>query len=221
MTLGILQLVRRQEVQTYNFTLSGAQNFDLPANVKAGQIVIVYNDTVNNSLLTIRSSSGATIDSIRKGFCLLNSKQDTPTLSSHWKVLVVDDYGTWTPVLKEGANTLTASENVGEYHRHNNDIVLHTTIANIVKAGTGTLTIEGLPFTPANVTSGGYCGTVLYNRFTVPASSFALIANIFSTSVIGLFWNRTGDVNTLATTASDIANATTSDVFISISYTKV
>lgn len=63
----------------------------------------------------------------------------------------LDDYeeGTWTPVVKLGTTTLTAANNVCVYTKIGRVVILYAEVYNIIKAGSGDLTISGLPFSCA------------------------------------------------------------------------
>jgi hypothetical protein len=60
----------------------------------------------------------------------------------------LDDYeeGAWTPVVKIGATTNTASVTRARYTKIGNVVYIQATIESITKSGSGGLTIEGLPF---------------------------------------------------------------------------
>ena len=61
----------------------------------------------------------------------------------------LDDYeeGTWTPVVKLGNTTNTASTSVGVYTKIGRVVYIQCTILDITKSGSGDLSITGLPFT--------------------------------------------------------------------------
>jgi hypothetical protein len=81
----------------------------------------------------------------------------------------LDDYeeGTWTPVVKVGTTTNTASVNRGVYTKIGRVVYIQTTITGITKSGTGNVTIEGLPFTVgATSTFGDVQGTLRWDDIT-------------------------------------------------------
>ena len=82
----------------------------------------------------------------------------------------LDDYeeGTWTPVVKLGTTTVTSS-NSGFYTKIGRIITLQVQCAfSNLNSGTGNLTIEGIPFTSANVAHRNHGSVGYYNV----ASSF-------------------------------------------------
>ena len=134
---------------------------------------------------------------------------------------LLNDYeeGTWTPTLKEGANTLTIGTAYGRYTKIGRLVTLSLNLENITQSGTtGELTITGQPFSAEITgTNGGFIGVTRYNRFTVPANCFTLVLDTIG-NVIYLYWTQTGDVNSLQVVANDIANASTSDLYATIQY---
>ena len=134
---------------------------------------------------------------------------------------LLNDYeeGTWTPILKEGANTLTIGTAYGRYTKIGRLVTLSLNLENITKSGTtDPLTISGQPFSAEITgTNGGFIGVTRYNRFTVPANCFTLVLDTIG-NVIYLYWTQTGDVNSLQVVANDIANASSSDLYSTIQY---
>lgn len=60
-------------------------------SIKAQEVWILYNDQAEDATydMTVKSSGGNTIETIRQGFIVLMALQDTPTTAAHWKVLDV------------------------------------------------------------------------------------------------------------------------------------
>lgn len=107
MSLNPLRLVRVPETIIQTFALTVAQNYDLPSTgVKAGQMVLVYNTTVNNSTLTIRASDLTSIESIDRGHMLLTAQQDNPTTNTHWHMSEIYSF---TENLLRSLNNMNAS----------------------------------------------------------------------------------------------------------------
>ena len=81
---------------------------------------------------------------------------------------------TWTPVLKEGVTSLTAGATTGVYTKIGNVVFITCNFENIVKnSGGGALTVEGLPFTVRELTSGsGKLERLAYGTTSVPIFSF-------------------------------------------------
>ncbi len=151
MSLNSLQLARSLNTIIESFTLTGGANYDLPSTgIKAGQMVLVYNDTANNSLLTIRASDTSTIDSIRVGHCLLIALQDAPTASSHWKVIYIYDEGSWTPTVALQAANFTSITYVlqkGYYLRNNRNVTCHFEVTwSAASGGSGVCQVASIPF---------------------------------------------------------------------------
>ncbi len=154
MSLNSLQLARSLSTITETFTLTGGANYDLPSTgVKAGQMVLVTNDTANNSILTIRSSASGTIETIRTGHCILIALQDSPTLSTHWRAVDTYEDGTFTPII-QGSTTdftsVTYTEQRASFCRHNKLVSFGLSVLwTAASGGSGLAMIGGLPYATA------------------------------------------------------------------------
>jgi len=130
---------------------------------------------------------------------------------------LLDDYevGTYTPVLTEDTNTLTTNSSAGHYIKIGRLVWARFNFGNITQSGTGYLRAS-LPFI---VDQNAYSGGVQMQRFTYATSDrspFMLAIN--NTSQVGFYWNLTGNNNSTTIIASDMANATNSDILGTIIY---
>ncbi len=132
--------------------------------------------------------------------------------SAWYWVSDIQESGSFTPVLKEGVNTLTCAVNAGIYTRNGRAVTIQIELANITKSGTGALTITSLPFAAKSGLQSTLVGSL--NRFTNAASTAgdAYFAIAASASIVDIYWFKTGDFNGVLTIASDIANASQSDI---------
>lgn len=89
---------------------------------------------------------------------------------------LLDDYeeGTWTPVLKSNANTITGGTRLATYTKVGRMVHVFFSLAGGTTSGTidnsgDFFRIQGLPFTAANVTGTRYIGTQLnyYSNFSM------------------------------------------------------
>jgi len=131
---------------------------------------------------------------------------------------LLDDYeeGDWTPVLKEGTDTLTTASGttLGQYNKIGNVVTVFCTIFNITKSGTASLTVEGLPFQ-----SSIFSSSVIYlARFTSNGTGVPIARLEANSSVVQLRYLTSGNSNDTAMLASDIASSTTSDIRFTLSY---
>src|SRR5574343_1604938 len=153
--LNALRLAKSLETIIHNFELTGAQNFDLPSVAKAGQAVLVYNDTTNGSILTIRSSNTNSVETIRWGYCLVVAKQDNPTTSAHWRVIEVYEEGTWTPTVSGSSGAFSAVTYIaqqGTFTRFNKRLFFECRVGwSAATGGTGSLQISSLPYACGSV----------------------------------------------------------------------
>ncbi len=81
----------------------------------------------------------------------------------------LDDYeeGTWTPVVKVGTTTNTATNTQGVYTKIGRVVYIQATITSITKSGTGNLSVEGLPFTVgSSATFGDIQATLRWDEIT-------------------------------------------------------
>jgi len=90
---------------------------------------------------------------------------------------LLDDYeeGTWTPVVKSNANTITGGTRLATYTKVGRMVHVFFSIAGGTTSGTidnsgDFFRIQGLPFTAANVAGTRYIGTQ-YNHYTNPATT--------------------------------------------------
>lgn len=131
--------------------------------------------------------------------------------------LIELEEGTFTPVLKEGANTMTVSSVTGCYRKLGKLVHADLRITNITKGGaTGSLTIEGLPYaTAAGCTTTQ--GVHDLERFTANlGATVALVAA--STTIIQFFVRSEVGGAAAALTASALDAGNSSDIGISITY---
>lgn len=61
--------------------------------------MLIFNETANASILTIRASNAGTVTTLQRGHRLLMANQDDPTAPSHWTILN-GNVNTTTPGLK-------------------------------------------------------------------------------------------------------------------------
>ena len=90
---------------------------------------------------------------------------------------LLDDYeeGTWTPVVKSNANTITGGTRLATYTKVGRMVHVFFSIAGGTTSGTidnsgDFFRIQGLPFTSANVTGTRYIGTQ-FNHYNNPATT--------------------------------------------------
>ena len=90
---------------------------------------------------------------------------------------LLDDYeeGTWTPVVKSNANTITGGTRLATYTKVGRMVHVFFSIAGGTTSGTidnsgDFFRIEGLPFTSANVAGTRYIGTQ-FNHYNNPATT--------------------------------------------------
>ena len=166
------------------------------------------NFTIENGNLVLASGSG--ID-----FSATANSTATPGMDNE----LLDDYeeGTWTPTYfgASTAGSYTINAGVSQYTKIGNIVHLQIDLKNIttVTAGTGSLRIGGLPFTPTN---GNDAGSIILEDFTFPSSTdYAVVrANTNGLLSIVAMRNGTTDIQFGVTSKdSDIA-----DIFGSISY---
>ena len=115
---------------------------------------------------------------------------------------------TWTPTLKEGANTITTGS--GKYLRVGNWVILTASFVNITASGSGNLSVTGLPFAPIGVSA---CASD-YAVITFAASE-NLAAKITATAIFPTALASGSDA--AAVTASDL-HPNNSDMFFTCAY---
>lgn len=104
-------------------------------NTTAFDLVIKASD---GSALTV--ANGANIDAtIRSGFVLLRSSQATPTTPAHWKVLDVQDEGTYS----ENFSNIISTACTVRWIRRNRAVQLGMTCPTATASGSGYLTLVG------------------------------------------------------------------------------
>lgn len=114
---------------------------------------------------------------------------------------------TWTPVLKAGASIQTVSAAYGHFTITNQHVTCYFDILMSAKVATGSLTIEGIPYTAANETNSMLgMGSVTYYANTALLTSHPTCAVAKNTAVIDLYDFAAGgvaaidDTNLTATT---------------------
>ncbi len=138
------------------FTPTAAHDVNLPTtDVASGRAFYIVNR--GGYALTIKSSGGNTVVSpstgtVTNGVYLVRALQAAPTTAAHWMVEGVYEIGTFTPVLKLGATSASASTAIGSYVRNGREISFkgHLVLTNL-NSGSGTVTIAALPFTSNSV----------------------------------------------------------------------
>ena len=132
----------------------------------------------------------------------------------------LDDYeeGTWTPVFKGSGTTgsYTYSEQHGKYIKIGNQVTIWVALFNITQssAGSGTIQIDGLPFTVSSSTHRGAVGTLELDSFTFSGSLSATVES--SKTYIVLRDSRSGNTDQALQVSS--RNSDTSDMCICITY---
>lgn len=200
------------------FSPTAAHDVNLPTtSVASGRAFYIVNR--GGFALTIKSSGGNTVitpstGTVTNGVYLVRALQAAPTTAAHWMVECVYEIGTFTPVLKLGATSATASTAIGSYVRTGREVhIKGNLVITSLNAGSGSLTIAGMPFTSNSVAgNNGYLGI----EYAANMSSFTGARGLFETN------------NTLATiyldsattyTAATQANATaTSQLYFAGSY---
>jgi hypothetical protein len=113
----------------------------------------------------------------------------------------LDDYeeGTWTPIVKIGTTTNTASATNGTYVKIGRVVYINATITGITKSSSGGLTITNLPFT-VSASGGELQGSMRWDDIT----SSGFLSPYFSsgnTQIIIQNFSNTGYVDTIQDTA--------------------
>ena len=132
---------------------------------------------------------------------------------------LLDDYeeGTWTPTYlgASTAGSYTISPSASQYTKVGNIVHLQIDLKNIttVTAGTGSLRIGGLPFTPTN---GNGAGSIILDNFTFPSSTNYAVVRANTSGLLSIVAMRDGTTDTeFGVTSKD---SDTADIFGSISY---
>ncbi len=128
---------------------------------------------------------------------------------------LLDDYeeGSFTPVLKAGATTLTASAG-GSYVKTGNTVFASVSINNIVVSGSGNLTCT-LPFTSNTLAT----GALLLSRFTNPSNATYAVTLVTSgLDYVTPHWVYNNNQNASAMQVSHVASSGASDMYFSIVY---
>ena len=184
----------------------------------SGQVEIAAPDVAGSTTLTLPTGSGSIIKDDGSGN-LSVSGAITGTggiyLGGTASANLLDDYenGTWTPVLKAGATTLTASTG-GAYVKTGNVVFASVTINNIVVSGSGTLTCT-LPFT-SNVLA---TGAVQLSRFTNPSNAtYATVFLLNGQNYVTPHWVYNNNQNGSPIQVSHVTSSGSSDMYFSIVY---
>jgi hypothetical protein len=132
----------------------------------------------------------------------------------------LDDFetGNWTPVFKGSGTTgsYTYSEQHGKYIKIGNQVTIWVALFNITQssAGSGTIQIDGLPFTVSSSTHRGAVGTLELDSFTFSGSLSATVES--SKTYIVLRDSRSGNTDQALQVSS--RNSDSSDMCICITY---
>lgn len=201
--LNALMLARGQDTIIDNVSISTATDYNLPSTVRKGQVYLVLSEVTNNALLTIKSSDGDTVETIRNGYCLVVAKQDTPTDATHWKVADVYEDGTWIPTATFTVPGTVSSGSQNGWYTRQNRLVTFGGILSITKGtGSGNITITGLPYQSAAYYTTN--SSTLENRTAAPANFRDMYGYIGPNSqAINLEWNA----NTTTQTAQHVQAA--------------
>lgn len=200
------------------FTPTAAHDVNLPTtDVASGRAFYIVNR--GGYALTIKSSGGNTVitpstGTVTNGVYVVRSLQAAPTTAAHWMIEYVYEIGTFTPVLKLGATSASASTAIGSYVRNCREVnIKGSLLLSNLNGGTGNMTITGLPFT-SNSTSRN--NGVLVFGYAGSMSSFSGACGFIETN------NTLASVyldNATTYTNATHANATaTSEIYFSGSY---
>lgn len=146
------------------FTPTAAHDVNLPTtSVASGRAFYIVNR--GGYALTIKSSGGNTVitpstGTVTNGVYVVRSLQAAPTTAAHWQVEYVYEIGTFTPVLKLGATSASASTAIGSYVRNCREVSFKgNLVLSNLNSGSGNITITGLPFTSNSVAgNNGFVG---------------------------------------------------------------
>lgn len=150
--LNALQLARGQDTIIDSQTISVNTDYNLPSTARKGQVYLILCTVSNNAVLTIKSSDGDTVDTIRTGYCCLVALQNDPTDGTHWKIMDAYEEGLWTPTLSASGGSapsgVTYNTQTGRYSRKLNLVTVWMELQwnNISVAGTGNNAIAGSPY---------------------------------------------------------------------------
>jgi hypothetical protein len=130
--LNPLFLARSQDTIIDSQSISVATDYNLPSTVRQGQAYLILCDSTSNSILTIKSSNGDTIESIRQGYCFLIAIQSNPTTSAHWKIIDVYEDGIYTATTTAGTGTAGVTSNpVLNFSRKNRTVTVWGQIGSV------------------------------------------------------------------------------------------
>ena len=126
------------------------------------------------------------------------------------------EYGTYTPVFKEGTNSLSFGGG-GHYVKNGNMVFVNCNIQNIVTSGSGTITCT-LPF----VSNGQATGTIMLSRFTNPANAtYCTVFLLSGNDYVTPHWTYNNNQNASPMLVSQITSSGASDLYFSITYETV
>jgi hypothetical protein len=166
--------------------------------------------TVNSSGITLATGKDLTLSSTA-----LDASASGIYLGGTASANLLDDYeeGTWTPVLKAGATTLTVSED-GRYVKTGNMVCASVILNNIVTSGSGNLTCT-LPFTSNTLA----VGALLLSRFTNPSNAtYAVAYLLIGNDYVTPHWVYNNNQNPTAIQVSHVGLSGASDMYFSIVY---
>jgi hypothetical protein len=110
--------------------------------------------------------------------------------------------GTWTPTITAGSGTPTMSSQVGRFTRIGNVVFVWGRIAWQANGASGNLSLGGLPFTSANISSSGssgaihivdYAGTTLASTSTAPGHVITTVVNTNATTSLFIVQGGSGE----------------------------
>ena len=140
---------------------------------KSGNTVASFNRNTNDGGLLEFRKEGTTVGSID-----VSASGASIKLGGTAAANALDDYeeGTWTPVIKVGSTINTGTDSsTSVYTKIGRQVTVYLSIHTITKAGTGYLTIEGLPFTVG--TTYGLPGALRYGGINTGGRMVALALN--------------------------------------------
>ena len=114
---------------------------------------------------------------------------------------IIQEEGTWTPTIKAGGgNTgMTFYVQIGRYVRLGNWVGLSFVVSvNAKGSSTGALTLEGLPFTIANITNYNPPVNAVYDRWTLTAGYKAAALGIYNTTKANIYQIAQADSGSLS-----------------------
>ncbi len=170
----------------------------------AGGLKVVDASTTARGLVNTTTQTFNGEKTFDDGLSFTQTNSSTGTTAS--SALAHYSAGSFTPTIAFTGGTATYTTQTGRFTRIGNRVFFNIYLLFAKNTGTGNITVNGLPFTSANVTGNyGALAVVPDDGFTTPAGKGPMVAYIGPNSGgIVLLWPSTTGAATAFVTATDI-----------------